>query len=91
LHALQINANVRITAEPSGGEMTITNSNREDLLRRLTKFAGDPTIVEDALKELSERDEPPTLEQVLYKILEIQQAARSPGRTRTDAAFATAQ
>ena len=69
--------------------MTITKSNRENLLRRLTRFAGDPAIVEDALKELSAGEKPPTLEEVLYKILEIQQA-REKNREGAGSAFATA-
>jgi hypothetical protein len=51
--------------------MTITKSNREELLGRLNKFASDPTLVQDALVELSASGKRPTLEEVLYKILEL--------------------
>lgn len=55
--------------------MTIISRDQERVVRRLVEFAGDPSIVEDALSEL--RDElatPPTLEQLLTKILEIREA-----------------
>ena len=51
--------------------MTISRD-EERVVRRLVDFAGDPIIVEDALAALRpEQSEPPTLEQLLRKILEL--------------------
>ncbi|HEX6576115.1 MAG TPA: hypothetical protein VF042_14200 [Gemmatimonadaceae bacterium] len=53
--------------------MTITSSNRDQLLQRLLRFAGDPQILDEALNELSAGATPPTLEQILHRILKIRQ------------------
>lgn len=52
----------------------MTLSHDEHVIRRLVDFAGDPAIVEEALDALRrELREPPTLEQLLHKILEIRE------------------
>lgn len=68
--------------------MTITKSNRDALLSRLTRFAGDSTILEDALEELSATGNPPTLDQILSKILEIRHERNLGMPTANDAPFA---
>lgn len=55
--------------------MTIMTRGEEQMLQRLVAFAGDPVILEDALVEL--RDElptPPTLDELLRKIVKIREA-----------------
>lgn len=55
--------------------MTIVSRDQERVVRRLVEFAGDPSIVQDALDELREElPTPPTLEQLLRKILQIREA-----------------
>jgi hypothetical protein len=52
----------------------MTLSHDEHIIRRLVDFAGDPAIVEEALEALrNELSEPPTLEQLLKKILELRE------------------
>ena len=54
--------------------MTIGTKDEQRVLRRLVDFAGDPAIVEDALEALRvELATPPTLEQLLSKILELRE------------------
>lgn len=52
--------------------MTIVSRDEERVVRRLVEFAGDPLIVEEALQDLrQELDAPPSLAQLLKKILEL--------------------
>jgi hypothetical protein len=47
---------------------------QERLLRQLVELAGDPVIVQDALKQLAE-EENPTLEKLVRRILELKRSA----------------
>jgi hypothetical protein len=58
--------------------MTVMSRNQEDLLRRLVAFAGDAVIVQKALHQLNEElESPPTLDQVLVKILQLKNDKQS--------------
>lgn len=53
--------------------MTVSRD-EERVVRRLVEFAGDPVIVEEALQDLrQELTQPPTLAQLLKKILEVRE------------------
>lgn len=59
--------------------MTVLSGRREDLLEHLVRLAGDPFLVERALRELNaELPDPPTVEQVVERILTLRRAASSP-------------
>lgn len=59
--------------------MTVLSGRREDLLEQLVQLAGDPFIVEQALRELNaELSEPPTVEQLVERILQLRVAESSP-------------
>ena len=52
--------------------MPVLSSHEERLLRRLVDFAGSPENLEEALVALrAEKSSPPTLEELLQRILEI--------------------
>lgn len=54
--------------------MTVLTRKREELLDRLIEMAGDPLIVQMALRELnSELKSPPSVEQVIRRILELKE------------------
>jgi len=54
--------------------MPVLSSQEERLLRRLVDFAGSPETLEEALVALrSETSSPPTLEELLQRILEIRE------------------
>ena len=56
--------------------MTGLTRKREALLDQLIELAGDPLIVQRALRELnSELSEPPTIEQLVRRIFELKMAA----------------
>ncbi|MEP7347672.1 MAG: hypothetical protein ABI877_20550 [Gemmatimonadaceae bacterium] len=47
---------------------------QESLLEQLIKLAGDATLVQQALQELnSEREDPPTVREVVRRILELRE------------------
>lgn len=59
--------------------MTVLSGRREDLLEHLVRLAGDPFLVEQALRELNaELPDPPTVEQVVERILTLRHALSSP-------------
>ena len=52
--------------------MTVMTRKREALLDQLISVAGDPTIVEQALRSLNEEaHEPPDMRAIVRRILEI--------------------
>lgn len=54
--------------------MTILTRKKEALLEQLTAVAGDPDIVEEALRSLNEESaSPPELRDIVRRILEIRQ------------------
>lgn len=54
--------------------MPVLSSHEERLLRRLVDFAGSPENLEEALVALrAEKSSPPTLEELLQRILEIKE------------------
>jgi hypothetical protein len=56
--------------------MTALTRKREALLEQLIELAGDPLIVQRALRELnSELPAPPTVEQLVRRIFELKTAA----------------
>lgn len=57
---------------PDESRMTTMTRQQGDLLRRLIALAGDPEIVQVALQQLNrEAAAPPTLEQLMVRILEL--------------------
>jgi len=56
------------------GNVTILTKKKEALLEQLTAVAGDPDIVEEALRSLNEESwSPPELRKIVRRILEIRQ------------------
>jgi hypothetical protein len=54
--------------------LTVMTKKSEALLDQLLAVAGDPAIVEEALKGLNqEAPDPPTLREIIRRILEIKQ------------------
>jgi hypothetical protein len=54
--------------------MTVLTKKRERLLDQLVELAGDPLIVQEALRELnSEHATPPNVEQIVRRILELKE------------------
>lgn len=54
--------------------MTVMTKKSEALLDQLTAVAGDPDIVEEALRSLNEESsEPPELREIVRRMLEIRQ------------------
>lgn len=54
--------------------MTVLTKKRERLLDQLVELAGDPLIVQEALRELnSELATPPNVEQIVRRILELKE------------------
>ena len=51
--------------------MTVMSRAQEGILQKLIEFAGDPVIVQDALRDLKADETAPTLEQVLFRILQL--------------------
>lgn len=52
--------------------MTVMTKKREELLDQLLAVAGDPALVEEALRSLNERgSKPPTMRDIIRRILEI--------------------
>ena len=52
--------------------MRVMTSEQEELLSKLVQFAGDPVIVQEALRELnSAAEDPPTVEKILQKIVAL--------------------
>ena len=56
--------------------MTVMTRKQEELLDQLIGIAGDPLIVQRALRDLNaELSEPPTLEQLVRRIVELKAEA----------------
>ena len=56
--------------------MTVMTRAHEALLERLIQLAGDPLIVQSALRQLNaELEGPPTVEALIRRILELKLAA----------------
>jgi hypothetical protein len=56
--------------------MAVMTRRHEDLLDQLVELAGDPLIVQRALRDLNaELEEPPKLEQLVRRILELKAVA----------------
>jgi hypothetical protein len=54
--------------------MTVLTRKREALLDQLIGLAGDPTLVERAIRELNEESgSPPTMPQIVRRILVLKQ------------------
>ena len=61
--------------------MTILTRKREALLEQLIELAGNPLIVQQALRELnSELSEPPTVEQIVRRIFQLKTDAARDDR-----------
>ena len=58
--------------------MRVLTREQERLLRRLIDLAGDPVIVQDALKQLAHEEEEPSLEKLVQRILELKKKAPVP-------------
>lgn len=54
--------------------MTVLTRKREKLLDQLVDLAGDPLVVQRALRELnSELNSPPSVEQIVRRILKLKE------------------
>ena len=62
----------QIEAATGGSPVTVMTRKRRALLDQLIAVAGDPTIVEQALRSLNEEaSEPPDMRAIVRRILEI--------------------
>lgn len=66
-------------AHLTGGiALTVMTREQESLLDKLLELAGDATLLASVLRELNQKSsEPPTLREVIRRILERQQEAKS--------------
>jgi len=51
---------------------------QEELLRRLVELAGNPVVVQTALKELSSETDSPDLEALIRKIIQVRDREAHP-------------
>ena len=66
--------------------MTVLTCKQETLLDQLIELAGNPLIVQQALRELNgELSEPPTVEQLVRRIFSLKTAAVRMGPASTKA------